>query len=92
MVLPREGRSSTFSYSTTPELPAPVASSLFPKNYSRISLFLKIKTLIVIPHQTRPYQWRDSSIPVETDYSNRFQTLHKGVHFTHYFGSTISLS
>jgi hypothetical protein len=25
----------------------------------------------------------DSSIQVDTDYSNRFQTLRRGVHFTH---------
>jgi hypothetical protein len=28
-------------------------------------------------------------IPVDTNYSNRFQTLHRGVHVTHYSGSVI---
>jgi hypothetical protein len=56
MVYPRE-RSSTFSHSTTTELPAPVALFLFPKTPTHTSLLTEIKTLIVIPHQTRPYQW-----------------------------------
>jgi hypothetical protein len=53
---PKE-RSSTFSHSTTTELPAPVVLFLFPKAPTHTSLFMKIKTLIAIPHQTRPYQW-----------------------------------
>jgi hypothetical protein len=47
-------------YSTTTELPTPVASFSFPKTHSHthISLFTEVvKTLIVIPHQTRPFQW-----------------------------------
>ena len=56
MVYPKE-RSSTFSHSTTTELPAPMALFLFPKTLTHTSLFTEIKTLIVIPHQTRPYQW-----------------------------------
>jgi hypothetical protein len=46
-----------FSHSTTTERLAPVAFMLFPKTPTRTSLFTKIKTLIAIPHQTRPYQW-----------------------------------
>jgi hypothetical protein len=57
MFYPKE-RSSTFSHSTTTELPAPVALFLFPKiNTHTPSLFTRTKTLIAIPHQTRPYQW-----------------------------------
>jgi hypothetical protein len=46
-------------YSTTTELPAPVALFSFSvRTYTHISLFMEvIKTLIVVPHQTRPYQW-----------------------------------
>jgi hypothetical protein len=43
---------------TTTELPNPVAPSSLPNTHSHISLFMKVvKTLIVIPHQTRPSQW-----------------------------------
>jgi hypothetical protein len=56
MVYPKE-RSSTFSHSTTTELPAPMALFSFPKTPTHTSLFTEIKTLIVIPHQTHPYQW-----------------------------------
>jgi hypothetical protein len=57
MVYPRE-RSRTFSHSTTTELPAPVALFLISKNtHTHTSWFTEIKTLISIPHQTRPYQW-----------------------------------
>jgi hypothetical protein len=42
MVYPRE-RSSTFSHSTTTELPAPLVLLLFPKTPTHISLFTKIK-------------------------------------------------
>ena len=58
MVFPKEGN-STFSHSTTTELPAPVALFSFSiRIYTHISLFTEVvKTLIVIPHQTRPYQW-----------------------------------
>jgi hypothetical protein len=42
---------------TTTELPAPVALLSFQK-HTHISLFpVVVKTLIVIPYQTRPYQW-----------------------------------
>jgi hypothetical protein len=46
-------------YSTTTELPAPVASFSFPKTHSHTHFPIHggCKTLIVIPHQTRPYQW-----------------------------------
>jgi hypothetical protein len=75
MVYPRE-RSSTFSHSTTTELSAPVALFLFPKTPTHTSLFMEI---INTNFHTTP----DSSIPVDTDYSNMFQTLRRGVHFTH---------
>jgi hypothetical protein len=45
---------------TTTELPAPVAPFSFLETHSHthISLFTDVaKTLIVIPHQTRPSQW-----------------------------------
>jgi hypothetical protein len=47
-------------YSTTTELPAPVALVSFSTpTYPHISLFVELieKSLIVIPYQTRPYQW-----------------------------------
>jgi hypothetical protein len=47
-------------YSTTTELPAPVALFSFSApTYPHISLFMEPieKSLIVIPYQTRPYQW-----------------------------------
>jgi hypothetical protein len=47
-------------YSTTTELPAPVALFSFSApTYPHISLFMELieKSLIVIPYQTRPYQW-----------------------------------
>jgi hypothetical protein len=49
----------TFSYSTTTELPAPVASFSFPTTHSHTHFPIHggCKTLIVIPHQTRPFQW-----------------------------------
>jgi hypothetical protein len=58
MVFPKEGI-STFSHSTTTELPAPVASFSFPKTHphTHFPVLGGCKTLIVIPHQTRPYQW-----------------------------------
>jgi hypothetical protein len=45
-------------YSTTTELPAPVASFSFPKTHSHTHFPVHggCKTLIVIPHQTRPFQ------------------------------------
>jgi hypothetical protein len=47
--------------STTTELPAPVASfSFFPRDTLTHTYFPVhgcCKTLIVIPHQTRPFQW-----------------------------------
>jgi hypothetical protein len=45
-------------YSTTTELPAPVASFYFPRTHSHthIPFFPEVvKTLIGIPYQTRPY-------------------------------------
>jgi hypothetical protein len=57
MVYPRE-RNNTFSHSTTTELPALVALFSFPKTPTHILPYLRrSKTLIAIPHQTRPYQW-----------------------------------
>ena len=56
MVFSKEGN-NTFSHSTTTELPAPVALLSFQK-HTHISLFpVVVETLIVIPYQTRPYQW-----------------------------------
>jgi hypothetical protein len=41
----------------TTELPAPVVLLVFQK-HTHISLFpVVVETLIVIPYQTRPYQW-----------------------------------
>jgi hypothetical protein len=50
---------STFSHSTTTELPAPVASFSFPKTHPPTHFPVPggYKTLIVILHQTRPFQW-----------------------------------
>jgi hypothetical protein len=58
MVFPKEGN-NTFSHSTTTELPAPVASISFPKTHPHTHFPVPggYKTLIVIPHQTRPFQW-----------------------------------
>jgi hypothetical protein len=58
MVFPKEG-SSTFSHTATTELPAPVVLFLFPKTHPLTHFPNRggYKTLIVIPHQTRPYQW-----------------------------------
>jgi hypothetical protein len=53
----RKERSSTFSHSTTTKLPAPVALLLFPKTPTHFPFLWRSKTVIVIPHQTRPYQW-----------------------------------
>jgi hypothetical protein len=75
MVYPRE-RSSTFSHSTTTELPAPVALFFISKNtYTHFPVYGD--------QNTNCHTTPDSSIPVDTDYSNRFQTLRRGVHFTH---------
>jgi hypothetical protein len=56
-VFPKEGKIT--HYSTTTELPAPVASFSFPKTHSHTHFPVHgdCKTLIVIPHQTRPFQW-----------------------------------
>jgi hypothetical protein len=71
MVFPKEG-SSTFSHSTTTELPAPVALFLFPKHtHSHISLFVEVIN-------TNCHTTPDSSIPVDTDYSNRFELCAEG--------------
>jgi hypothetical protein len=50
---------NTYSHSTTTELPAPVASFSFPKTlpHTHFPDPGVYKTLIVIPHQTRPFQW-----------------------------------
>jgi hypothetical protein len=58
MVFHKEGN-STFSHSTTTELPAPVALFSFPKTHPLTHFPVPgvYKTLIVIPHQTRPFQW-----------------------------------
>jgi hypothetical protein len=74
MFYPKE-RSSTFSHSTTTELPALMTSFIFQK-YPHTFPFYEDKNT---NYHTTP----DSSIPVDTDYSNRFQTLRRGVHFTH---------
>jgi hypothetical protein len=71
MVFPKEG-SSTFSHSTTTELPAPVALFLFPKHtHSYISLFVEVIN-------TNCHTTPDSSILVDTDYSNRFELCAEG--------------
>ena len=46
-------------YSTTTELSAPMASFSFPNTHSHTLFPVHggCKTLIVIPHQTRPFQW-----------------------------------
>jgi hypothetical protein len=77
MVYPRE-RSSTFSHSTTTELSAPVAVFFISKithTHTRFPVYGD--------QNTNCHTTPDSSIPVDTDYSNRFQTLRRGVHFTH---------
>jgi hypothetical protein len=59
MVFPKEGN-NTFSHSTTTELPAPVASFSFTKETHPLTNFPihgGYETLIVIPHQTHPFQW-----------------------------------
>ena len=72
MVFPKEG-SSTFSHSTTTELPAPVALFSFTKKHthSHISLFVEVIN-------TNCHTTPDSSIPVDTDYSNRFELCAEG--------------
>jgi hypothetical protein len=70
MVYPKE-RSSTFSHSTTTELPAPVALFSFPKTPTRTSMFTEIIN-------TNCHTTPDSSIPVDMDYSNRFELCVEG--------------
>jgi hypothetical protein len=71
MFYPKE-RSSTFSHSTTTELPAPVALLLFPKTPAHTFPFHDDKN-------TNCHTTPDSSIPVATDYSNRFSnSAHRG--------------
>jgi hypothetical protein len=71
MVFPK-GRSSTFSHSTTTELPAPVVLFFISKNtHARISLVAEIIN-------TNCHTTPDSSIPVDTDYSNRFELCAEG--------------
>jgi hypothetical protein len=48
----------------------------FKTHFSKASLFLENKTLIAIPYQTHPFLWTQT-IRIG------FQTLHRGVHFTH---------
>jgi hypothetical protein len=71
MVFPK-ARSSTFSHSTTTKLPASVALFLFPK--TPIHTFPCIPKVINANCHTTP----DSSIPVDTDYSNRFELCEEG--------------
>jgi hypothetical protein len=42
---------------TTTELPAPMAPFSLPETHSHIPVHGCCKTLIVIPHQTRPFLW-----------------------------------
>jgi hypothetical protein len=70
MVYPKE-RSSTFSHSTTTKLPALVALFSFPKTPTHTSLFTEIIN-------TNCDTTLDSSIPVDTDYSNRFELYAEG--------------
>jgi hypothetical protein len=58
MVFPKEGN-NTFSHSTTTELLAHMASFSFPKTHphTHFPVLGGYKTLIIIPHQTRPFQW-----------------------------------
>jgi hypothetical protein len=72
MVFPKEG-CSTFSHSTTTELPAPVALFSFPKKHTHSHISL-IADVINTNCHTTP----DSSIPVDTDYSNRFELCVEG--------------
>ena len=71
MVFPKEGN-STFSHSITTELPAPVASFSFPKTHP-LTHFLFAEVINTNCHTTP-----DSSIPVDTDYSNRFKLCAEG--------------
>jgi hypothetical protein len=75
MFFTQRERSSRVSHYTTTELPGPVALFSFRK-YSHTFPFYKDKN-------TNCHTTPDSSILVDTDYLNRFQTLHRGVHFTH---------
>jgi hypothetical protein len=56
-VLPKEIEITL--YSTTTELPAPVASFSLPKtpSHTQFPVHVGCKTLIVIQHQTHPYPW-----------------------------------
>jgi hypothetical protein len=71
MVFPKEG-SITFFHSTTTKLPAPVALFSFPKTHPLTHFPDRgdYKTLIVIPHQTRPYQWT-RTIRIGLDFAQR---------------------
>jgi hypothetical protein len=68
---PKEG-SSTFSHSTTTELPAAVALFSFPKAHP-LTHFLFAEVINTNCHTTP-----DSSIPVDTDYWNRFEHCAEG--------------
>ena len=70
-VFPKE--IETTQYSTTTELPAPVALFSFSiRTHTHISLFPEV--VKISNCHTTP----DSSIPVDTDYSNRFQLCAEG--------------
>jgi hypothetical protein len=69
MVYPKE-RSNTFSHSTTTELPTPVALFLFPKTSTHSPVYWD--------QNTNCHTTPDSSIPVDTDYSNRFELCVEG--------------
>jgi hypothetical protein len=60
-------------YSTTTELPAPVASFSFPKTHSHTHFPVHGGCKNTNCHTTP-----DSSIPVDTDYSNRFELCAEG--------------
>jgi hypothetical protein len=80
MVFPGEGN-STFSHLTTTELPAPVASFSFPKTHplTHFPIPRGYKTLIVIPHQTCPFEWT-RTIRIGLNYAQR-GTLYPLVRF-----------
>jgi hypothetical protein len=63
-------------FHTQPPLSFPLPWHCFYfQKHPHTSLFTEIKN-------TNCHTTPDSSIPVDTDYSNRFQTLRRGVHFT----------
>jgi hypothetical protein len=78
-----------FSFSKTATgLPVHYSSRLNRRTFLKTTFlkrtfFLENKTLIAIPYQTRPFLWTQT---IRID----FQTLRRGVHFTHMSGSAIS--